>query len=237
MDLFLDEAAPAALNMARDQWLLERAKPALRLYGWAPEAVSLGSSQTEADIDLEAVREFGLEVVQRGTGGGGILHSATEVTYAVVLPIDDVRLPRDLPGSFAFLSQGVVHALRELGLPAEIESVPDQTRDALCYVRKQGTNVVVRGRKVSGGAQRRSKWAVLQHGTVIVDRDERRSARLFRTSEAFIAERVTSLQVEGVEVSRERLIALLRGTFEAALGPLVEAHWEGTLALPAPEPR
>jgi lipoate-protein ligase A len=159
-------------------------------------------------------------VVQRPTGGGAILHNESEVTYAVILPLDHPGLPRDVPGSFAFLSAGVVAALRTLGLDAQIESVvDDRQKETLCYVRKQGTNIVVSGRKISGGAQRRDGNAVLQHGTIIVDRDEARMARLFRTPEDDITARVTSLAEEGISVSREKLIEVLSLGFQDALSP------------------
>jgi lipoate-protein ligase A len=226
MKLYLDDHLPAAENMRRDEVLLARAEPALRLYGWAPEAVSLGNSQTEAAIDLEAVRAYGLEIVKRGTGGGGILHAATEVTYAVVVPVDHPGLPRDLPGSFAFLGRGVLLALRALGLPAEVETVPDLTRDALCYVRQQGTNLVVRGKKISGGAQRRTRAAILQHGTVIVDRDEARLARVFRTDPDTICARVTSLATEGLAATRPAILEALVAAFAEVHGPLVPEVWQ-----------
>ena len=226
MDLLLDGHVSAAENMRRDELLHARARPIVRLYGWAPEAVSLGHSQTEADIDGDAVRALGLDVVHRRTGGGGILHAASEVTYAVVLPIDHPGLPANLTRSFGFLSQGVVTALRALGLPAELEDMPDRTRDALCYVRVQGTNVMVRGKKISGGAQRRTRWAVLQHGTVIVDRDEARLARVFRADLDAIRAKVTSLELEGIGPSRDELIAALVAGFAATLGPLAPVSWD-----------
>lgn len=218
MRLLLDGHHRAAENMARDEALLAEAVPTVRLYGWRPAAVSLGRSQTEADVDLEAARGWGLDVVRRATGGGAILHNEAEVTYAVVLPLDFPGLPRDITGSFAFVSEGVVRALRHLGLPAEIETVPDNTRETLCYVRRQGTNVVVNGRKISGGAQRRDGKALLQHGTIIVDRDEARMARLFRTPEAEIARRVTSLREDGVDVAREKIVEALVLGFQSSLG-------------------
>lgn len=233
MKLVLDDHLTAAENMRRDEVMLARAEPVLRLYGWSPEAVSLGNGQSEAAIELDAVRAYGLDLIKRGTGGGGILHAATEVTYAVVVPIDDPALPRDLPGSFAYLGRGVQLALRALGLAAELESVPDQTRDALCYTRKQGTNLVVGGKKISGGAQRRTRTAVLQHGTVIVDRDEDRLARVFRTDVETVRGRVTSLRAEGLDPPRAALIAALVAGFDEALGPLVPIAWaelEGALA-------
>ena len=219
MRVIVDPQIRGADNMARDEALLAQAEPVVRLYGWRPACVSLGRAQTEADVDVATAKQWGLDVVPRATGGGAILHNEEEVTYAVVLPLDFPGLPRDISGSFAFLSGGVVHALRALGLPAEIESVPDNTRETLCYVRKQGTNVMVRGRKISGGAQRRTDRAVLQHGTIIVTRDEARMATLFRTDEATIARRVTSLAEESVAVSREKLVELLAEGFRATLTP------------------
>jgi lipoate-protein ligase A len=226
MHLVLDGHCSGAENMRRDEHLQALAQPVVRLYGWAPEAVSLGNSQTPADIDLEAVRDLGLDVVHRGTGGGGILHHATEVTYAVVVPADHAALPRNLSHSFGYLSHGVVTALRSLGLPAELESMPDRSRDALCYVRVQGTNVMVRGKKISGGAQRRTKWAVLQHGTVIVDRDEDRLARVFRADIEAIRAKVTSLTLEGATPTRAALVAALVAGFTAAFGALTPLAWQ-----------
>lgn len=235
MDLLLDPPLAAAENMRRDEALLARGEPALRLYGWMPEAISLGNSQRIDELDPHAVRDYRLEVVKRGTGGGGILHNASEVTYAVVVPIDHPALPRGLPASFAYLGGGVRTALRALGLPAELESVPDLTRDALCYVRQQGTNLVVHGKKISGGAQRRTRNAILQHGTLIVDRDEARLARVFGTSEANVTARVTSLRLEGVDPTRTALVAALVAGFASdlvAFGPLVPIVWDPAWDVP-----
>lgn len=226
MHVLLDGHLTAAENMRRDELLHAAARPIVRLYGWKPEAVSLGNSQSEADIDLDVVREYGLDIVKRGTGGGGILHNAVEITYSVVLPIQHPQLTANIAESFGLLSRGVVNALRALALPAELESMPDRTRDALCYVRVQGTNVMVRGRKISGGAQRRTKWAVLQHGTVIVDRDEARLARVFRADTAMIDAKVTSLTLEGITPAREAIIDALVAGYTEVFGPLEPITWD-----------
>jgi lipoate-protein ligase A len=234
MHVLLDGVQTGAENMRRDDILLGLARPTLRLYGWSPETVSLGSNQSERDIDLDAIRELGLDTVKRGTGGGGILHNATEVTYAVVLPIDFPGLPRDLPASFAYLSQGIVTALRSLGVPAELEVVGDLTRESLCYVRKQGTNVVVAGKKISGGAQRRTRHAVLQHGTIIVDRDEHRLARVFRTPIDTVCDRVTSLHLEGHSPTRAAITDAVIAGFTDVFGPLTPLAWSDVPQPPPP---
>ncbi|HEY4176887.1 MAG TPA: hypothetical protein VGM90_08650 [Kofleriaceae bacterium] len=232
--LVLDEHLSAAENMRRDDVLLARAEPVVRLYGWKPEAVSLGNSQSAAVIDLDAVREYGLDLIKRGTGGGGILHAATEVTYAVIVPIDFEAMPRDLPGSFAFLGDGVLRSLRALGLAAQIDSQPDRTRDALCYVRQQGTNITVGGKKISGGAQRRTRTAVLQHGTVIIDRDEARCARVFRTDTDTITTRVTSVRAEGKDPTRQAVIDALVDGYARTFGALSPTTWESLEPVPHP---
>src|SRR5688500_17310665 len=77
-------------NMAADVALLgaaarEDAPPTLRLYSWAPAAVSLGRNQSLTGLNLEAARRRGWDTVRRPTGGAGVLH-ASELTYSVVLP-------------------------------------------------------------------------------------------------------------------------------------------------------
>lgn len=234
MHVLLDGCLPGAENMRRDDVLLALARPTLRLYGWSPETVSIGSGQSDLDLDLDAIRELGLDTVKRGTGGGGILHNATEVTYAVVLPIDFPDLPRDLPASFAYISQGIVTALRTLGVPAELEVVGDLTRESLCYVRKQGTNVVVHGKKISGGAQRRTRLAVLQHGTIIVDRDEHRLARVFRTPIDTVCSRVTSLHLEGHSPTRAAITDAVLAGYTETFGPLTPLTWSDVPEPPPP---
>jgi lipoate-protein ligase A len=220
LSILLDSHRRGEENMAIDEALLERGEPVVRLYGWRPAAVSLGRSQTEAAVRTEVARAFGIDVVQRSTGGGAILHNEDEVTYAVVVPVSYPGLPRDIPGSFAFLSEGVRRALVSLGIPAEVESAPGRASENLCYLRHQGTNLFVRGRKVSGGAQRRTPTAVLQHGTVIVERDEERMAELFDSSSGAIASKVTSLREEGLRIPRRALVdALARGFTEALNAP------------------
>lgn len=217
MRAIVDPHLSGAENMRHDEALLAEGRAALRLYGWRPAAVSLGRSQTRDVVDLDAAAEYGVDVVERATGGGAILHNEREVTYAVVLPLNYPGLPRDVPGSFAFVSQGIVNALSNLGVQAAIEGAPSKADEALCYLRHQGTNVFVNGRKISGGAQRRTATSLLQHGTVVVERDEVRMARLLRADVDEVRRKVTSLEQEGVRVSREKLVEALLLGFEQAL--------------------
>lgn len=209
-----------AANMARDLALLAEGVPTVRLYGWQPAAVSLGLPQPESDVDADAARSLGIDIVRRPTGGGAILHAEDEVTYSVVLP--RALAPPGLFESYRFIAQGVVHALETFGLRGEF--LEGHTgREALCYLREEGVSVGVGGRKISGGAQKRTKLGILQHGTLLVSSDLERNARLFRLDPPTIAEHVTSLRDQGVFPSRAQVTAALMEGFGRALASVAEA--------------
>jgi lipoate-protein ligase A len=219
VQLVRDARRPGAENMALDEVLLERGEPIVRLYGWEPGCVSLGYPQDEDAVDREAIEARGLDVARRPTGGGSIYHDRSEVTYAVVLPTDWDGLPGDLFDDYRYMSRGVLAALRELGLSADYRKAQGGRRD-FCYLREAGVSIVDgHGRKVSGGAQRRTKDAVLQHGTVIVERDVELLAELYDERADAIREGVGSLASLGVDVGRDELVDELAEAFVATLEP------------------
>ncbi len=203
--------------MAIDAALLGRAEPTVRLYGWAPGCVSLGRGQAPAAVDGQALRAFDLDLVKRPTGGGAILHEPSEVTYTVVLPWNRPDLPRDLFASYKFLARPVVEFLALLGLGATFEEGRGGD-DPFCYMRQAGVSIAIEGRRISGGAQRRTKDAVLQHGTVVVDRDAEMLSRLFAHDPLAIEDSTTSLRAEGVTLDRHRIVELLSQAFVRHLG-------------------
>ena len=77
--------------MAVDEALVRSigARPAFRVYGWQPPAVSFGYAQRiSREVDAQKVRERGIDIVRRPTGGRAILHW-NELTYSVVCPADN----------------------------------------------------------------------------------------------------------------------------------------------------
>ncbi|HEY4057863.1 MAG TPA: hypothetical protein VGM39_14715, partial [Kofleriaceae bacterium] len=98
----------------------------------------------------------------------------------------------------------------------------------------QGTNITVGGKKISGGAQRRTRTAVLQHGTVIIDRDEQRCARVFRTETETITSRVTSVRAEGKDPTRQAVIDALIDGYTQTFGALSPTTWESLEPVPHP---
>src|SRR5271163_3168902 len=106
--------ASAAENMAVDEtilnsYLAEDAPPTLRLYGFAPPAVSLGYAQKMSRTDVITLREQGLDVVRRPTGGRAVLHF-NDLTYALVAPVRS----SDRTVARGILPNGVVEAHTEI---------------------------------------------------------------------------------------------------------------------------
>ncbi len=163
-----------AANMAVDQAIAEAcaagaAPPTLRFYRWAPPAVSLGRHQPLTDIDADAVRRHGYEIVRRSTGGRAILHT-DELTYSVAGSDKEPRLGGGVMESYLRLSSALVRGLHRLGLEA-VEKALGSVRagpnvSAACFEVPSAYEIVVGGRKLLGSAQSRRAGYVLQHGSL-----------------------------------------------------------------------
>lgn len=226
-------AADGAANMALDRALLDvmerelsagaSPRPVLRLYGWEPAAVSTGRHQRlEAACDLAACRAAGVDVVQRPTGGRGVLHEH-ELTYSVVAPAAGRFEGTGVTAALTLLAAALVRGLRGLGVPVDAArgappANPKERRGA-CFSSTSRQEVVVDGRKLCGSAQFRGRSAFLQHGSLPLVFDAQRQARLLGASAELLAAKATGLSecLEAVPGAREVEAAIEAG-FAAELG-------------------
>lgn len=173
--LLIDPPAPGPWNMAVDEALLEWAEQtgacALRFYCWDRPTLSLGYFQTFSDRLGHAASQ-GCPVVRRPSGGGAILHDR-ELTYSFAAPRAH-RLGSRRLDLYAALHDTLIEALGQLGVEARPCQPPPGDRTAaepfLCFRRRAAGDVLAGGVKVAGSAQRRSRGAVLQHGSVLLAR-------------------------------------------------------------------
>ena len=204
--------------MALDEALLRlNEEPVFRTYSWDPSAVSIGYFQSiEEEVDLEEAERIGVDVVRRITGGGAVFHDRDgEVTYSIVLPYEHPSVTESAKDSYKVLCGGIVEALKILGIDAEFAGIND---------------VVVGGKKISGSAQTRKKWGVLQHGTLLYNLRPEVMFSLLRVPNekirdkmiANIYERVTSLKHLGLDVSRKDVEDALVKGFSQVLGEKIE---------------
>ncbi len=152
----------------------------LRLYSWRPNCISLGYSQeAEEEVDGQRAAKLGWNVVQRPTGGGIVFHNEAEVTYSLIMDIGDPSLPSGLVPAYKKISEAIVAGLRILGLEAEIRNSKHEARNKLealnpnspnqlCFAYPAEYEVVCRGKKIVGSAQKRGKKSLLQQGSIFV---------------------------------------------------------------------
>jgi lipoate-protein ligase A len=175
---FIDTGAhDGAWNMDFDTRRAEQldrgeALPMLRVYRWDPWCISLGRHQSFDDIDLDATRAAGYDVVRRPTGGRAILH-AEELTYCVVMP----SLGRSIMDVYRSISEALTAGLRRLVPDVSVaRSQPDfqklyrEPGSIPCFSSSARYEIEFGGRKLVGSAQRRIGTAVLQHGSILIDR-------------------------------------------------------------------
>lgn len=168
-----DDPADGETNMARDVDLLDRAVQSgrchLRTYAFDPPTVSVGRGEDPlAVVDQALCVARGVGIVRRPTGGRAVLHHH-EVTYCVAIP----HGPPPVEAIGAFLGEWLAAALRALGVDADVvrsSTSPARTHAAYrsCFASASRWEVIARGRKIVGSAQRRWPSGTLQHGSILL---------------------------------------------------------------------
>ena len=175
-----DGPAPGAVNMATDAAMLEGRRPAFRTYAWQPHCLSLGRFEDEADVDRGAAEELGIEVVRRPTGGGAILHGL-DVTFCLVRPAPPGATVADL---YSENARAVAAGLALLGIEASCSDDVGSPDVAACFAGARGPDLRVAGRKVCGSALRLTRGWCLMHGSIPLEADWDRTARLLPGTDA-----------------------------------------------------
>jgi lipoyl(octanoyl) transferase len=192
-----------AYNMALDEALLEwhskgKIPPTIRFYGWAPATLSIGYFQkVEKEVNMEAVKQYGLGFVRRPTGGRGVLHDQ-ELTYSVIVSEKHPEMPATVTEAYRVISEGILEGFKKVGLDAyfavprtdEERNALKNPRSAVCFDAPSWYELVVEGRKVAGSAQTRQKGVILQHGSIILDINEDKLFDLFNYPSDRVRERM-----------------------------------------------
>jgi lipoate-protein ligase A len=196
--LIVDAPLAGAQNMAIDEALLldaaENGIPTLRFYAWSEPTLSLGYFQRYDDrISHPASRDCA--IVRRQTGGGAILHDR-ELTYSVTLPAT-YSIAQHSERLYSALHETIIAELTPylattnspwiLSRYGGPSILPTGEEPFLCFERRARGDVVLtptiadNGRlaatdnsppnvKIVGSAQRRYRGAILQHGSLLLEK-------------------------------------------------------------------
>lgn len=159
-----------AWNLAAEQYVFD-ALPRDRTYFmlWQNDnAIIIGKHQNAAaEINQQFVRENGVRVVRRLSGGGAVYHDMGNLNFTFIADAGDMESI-----NFKLFCQPVVAALAALGVTAEVNGRNDMTID---------------GQKFSGNSQYLKEGRVMHHGTIMFDSDLDRVAQALHVDQEKIA--------------------------------------------------
>jgi lipoyl(octanoyl) transferase len=156
----------AAFNMALDEALLEAAarlgNPVLRFYGWTEPAATFGYFQKYAEVErVTPLRPL----IRRPTGGGIVPHDA-DWTYSFVVPPGHEWHLLKAEESYRRVHDWLRLAFAELNVETELAPGRKVSTPGQCFAGHEKFDLLWRGKKIAGAAQRRNKLGLLIQGSV-----------------------------------------------------------------------
>ena len=192
--ILIQPAQDGAVNMAIDEAILEavnagKSPTTLRFYQWKVPTISLGYFQKHKQFLGQAGPITKMPLVRRQTGGGAILHN-DELTYSLILPLDGTVPSTDLNKMYKLVHNAFIDVLADLDITATYRGGKDNANSQrgtfFCFARTHRLDLMIGNDKLLGSAQRRTKNAVLQHGSLILNRhySQQPSAELTKAAKA-----------------------------------------------------
>ena len=136
------------LNLAVEEYLfLNETDDIFMLWQNEPTVVVGKNQNAYAEIKMDKVRERGIKIARRITGGGAVYHDLGNVNYSFISTRTDGA---DI--DFEYFTAPIIEALASMGIEAELSGRND---------------LLAEGRKFSGNAQYTAKNRTLHHGTLL----------------------------------------------------------------------
>ena len=168
----------AAFNMAMDEALLENVsrlgKPVLRFYGWTEPAATFGYFQKFSQVERTTLLR---PLIRRPTGGGIVPHDA-DWTYSFVVSPNNEWYSLKAIESYRRIHEWIQAAFTKLKIEAELADFrkADFRKTEIgnrkseipgaCFTGHEKFDLLWRGKKIAGAAQRRNKLGLLIQGSV-----------------------------------------------------------------------
>ena len=211
MNMAVEEAIPRMVG--------EGKSPSTVRFWHNSNTIVIGCFQSaRLEVNMEACKETGTEIVRRFTGGGAVYHDSGNLNYAISLRKGHPLVPgQNLQSVFEKLSEGSVQGLRDLGVEADFQPVND---------------IQVDGKKVSGAAGSIRWNTVFHHGCILVNSDLSILGKVLNVPKAkledrhvmSVRKRVTTVRDElGREISTKEVRDAILGGMKSCYGVRVES--------------
>ena len=214
----------AAMNMAIDESILTRQKeqsvPTLRFYNWTSPAFSFGYFQDLAsEVDIEACRTEGIELVKRMTGGGTVIHG-WDLTYSLILPRHIVEI--SVPAMYQRIGNSLVKAFEKLGIPAECYTSTETTlsNQNICLTNPAEYDVMCNEGKLAGVSVRRNRYGIMFQGYISLDLPPepilKRVSRILEVQHKLLDSSI-AINTADRSITRSSLIEAICETFDVGI--------------------
>lgn len=141
-----------SINLAIEEYCLKNLdinETYLLFYINEPSIIIGKNQNTAEEINADYVKDHGIHVVRRLSGGGAVYHDLGNLNFSFITKDDGESFH-----NFKKFTEPVIEALRILGVHAELSGRNDILAD---------------GRKISGNAQFSTRGRMFSHGTLLFD--------------------------------------------------------------------
>ncbi|MCL2163883.1 MAG: lipoate--protein ligase [Oscillospiraceae bacterium] len=178
-ELLMNYSTNPAFNLALEEYALTRMEREAVILWRNAQAVIIGRNQNAIEeIDMDYVRENGISVIRRLSGGGAVFHDLGNINFTVIN-----ALGGDDFGNYEKFTAPVCDFLQSLGVNARLEGRND---------------LVIDGMKFSGNAQAVRAGRIMHHGTILFDADMSALGKALRPKQA-------KVESKGVKSVRARV--------------------------------
>jgi lipoate-protein ligase A len=166
---FIESSQLSAVdNMREDRYILSSFFkdniPKFRIYTWG-NSCTIGVSQIFEK--LPQIIEYKNNYAKRLTGGGILFHG-DDISYSFVIPTHYMD-NKSVKDSYKYLCKFLLDFYKILGLNAMF-AIEDKninfSKNEYCQVGFEEYDIVIDGKKIGGNAQKRTKKAIFQHGSI-----------------------------------------------------------------------
>lgn len=142
------------INLALEEYALRNfgeSEDYLLFYINGPSIIIGRNQNTLEEINDEYVRDNGIHVVRRMSGGGAVYHDEGNLNFSFITNYKKENLH-----NFKKFTRPVIQVLKEMGVDAEMSGRND---------------ILAKGRKISGNAQFSTGKRMFSHGTLLFNSD------------------------------------------------------------------
>ena len=163
-----DNVLCAKENMATDDALLSSYEEGdmgiFRLYSWE-NSFTIGLSQKFDNYPITSLYKG--NYAKRITGGGVLFHGH-DLSYSLVIPTNLLE-GLNIKESYEKICTFILKFYKKLGLDAKYVkdcNTVELSKNEYCQVGFEAYDILIDGKKIGGNAQRRTKKAIFQHGSI-----------------------------------------------------------------------